>query len=468
LRADTITAARIGGCWETRYYDRETFGLVPEIDRQTGKPRKVCVPEGILIPYLDSGACVKLQSRCEDENFGRYRILPGSERASMVLLPEGDVHAAVVLESALDCILCHQEVPEDFAFVALGSTAYGPDAAARALFREAETLLIGTDSDDAGAEAYDDIRSEFAHATRLIVPRDLGKDIGEAYLNGVLIRDWCENGIELARTKAKERARQKPKSFAVSAAPVSAAEIVIPPYRHEVEFTVITSDEDAARIVEAVRKVKIVAIDIETTPLPIYKDDPKAALDPRRSRPRLLQASWSDLVYLFDLDHVRIKTLAPLFDRPWVAHNALFELSILLDAGLEPHTPYCTMLMDNALVNRRASLEQLALEHLDYAMDKSQQTSDWSRKKLTQAQLKYAALDVETVRLLWHKLRKDVQRQGRKRLASLMQESVRNTSASLRLRPMPWTIWFGQSSTSGLGRMMRAASTWSWCRALAS
>lgn len=81
------------------------------------------------------------------------------------------------------------------------------------------------------------------------------------------------------------------------------------------------------------------------------------------------------------------------------------------------------MLMDNALHNRRASLEQLALEDPTYRLDKSQQTSDWSREKLSQAQLRYAALDVETARLLWSKLRKDVQKRSRKRLATVMQEA---------------------------------------------
>ena len=67
LRPETIKAARLGGCHETRYYPREDFGLLPEEDEGTGKPRTVCVPEGILIPYFDAaGACVKLQSRCEE------------------------------------------------------------------------------------------------------------------------------------------------------------------------------------------------------------------------------------------------------------------------------------------------------------------------------------------------------------------------------------------------------------------
>lgn len=429
LRPETIRAARIGGCMETRYYDREAFGLVPEADPQTRKPRRVCVPEGILIPYRgDDGACLKLQSRCDDDRYGRYRVLPGSERASMVLLPEGDVRAAVVVESALDCVLCHQEVPEDFAFVALGSTAYGPDATALRLFRQVEHLLIATDSDEAGADAFDDIRSDFPSATRLIVPKELGKDIGEGFLAGINIRDWCENGIELAAALATGSARRKrgkprPAATTKSPEPTSTAEIVIPPFHHEVQFTLVESEEEAARIVHEVRRAKMVAVDIETMPLPQYMDDEDAGVDPRRSRPRLLQAVGGNDVYLFDLNHVAISTLAPLFEGPWVAHNGVFELCILLEAGLTPHTPSCTMLMDNALFNRRASLEQLALEHLDYKLDKSQQTSDWSRKTLTQAQLQYAALDVETAHLLSSKIQKDVQRRGRKRLATVMQEA---------------------------------------------
>lgn len=424
LKPETIQAARIGGCLENRFYKREEFGLTPEVNPNTGRSLQVCVPQGIVIPYLRGGVCVKLQSRCEDPTYGRYRVLPGSMRASMVLLPEGDVRAAVVVESALDAILCHQEVPEDIAFVALGSTAYGPDVAACTLFREVETLLIATDNDEAGSEAYEDIRSEFRHAARLIVPKELGKDIGEAFLQGVNIQDWCDNGIELAKAQGKSRLKRRtPPPGMVTTGPLHATDLSIPPYHFEVEYTLVDSDDEAAQVVREAQTAKIVAIDIETMPLPKYSDDPEAALDPRRSRPRLLQAAWSDIVYLFDLNHVQLPTLAPLFDGPWVAHNAVFELCILLEAGLTPKTPYCTMLMDNTISNRRASLEHLALEHLDYRMDKSQQTSDWSRDPLTQKQLRYAALDVATVRLLWDKLRRNVRQRQRKPLLTLLQEA---------------------------------------------
>lgn len=430
LRPETIKAARLGGCHETRFYDREEFGLLPEVDAETDKPRKVCVPEGILIPYFDAaGNCVKLQSRCEGERYGRYRTIPGSEQASMILRPSGDVRYVVLVESALDCILCHQEVPEDFAFVALGAAGQGPDDDARALFDMVERVFVATDNDEAGADAFEDLSLRYDNMHRLCIPAELGKDVGEAFMNGMNIGDWCRNGVELAEAARRKHIRpvmrvlpkaKLPFAPQPAPAPAASAEMVIPPFQQSVPFTYVTSEKRAARAALGLRESKILAIDFETTPLPEHRDTPGAALDPRRSRPRLLQAQGDTEVYIFDLNHVPLASLAPLFDGPWVAHNAVFELTILLAAGLEPQTPQCTMLMDNALRNGLASLDDLCKHYLQYEMDKSQQSSDWSGEELSPEQLRYAALDVAAVRLLWQRLRKEVKRRDRKRLCDLL------------------------------------------------
>lgn len=437
LSEETIARARLGGCFENRFYKREDFGLAPEVSPDTGKPRMICVPIGILIPYFDAdGQCLKLQSRCDEERFGRYRVFPGSLRACMVLRPQGPLRAVVAVEAALDALLCKQEVSDGFAFVALGSTAYRPDATTDALFREAEHLLIATDSDDAGAEAHRRFIENYPTASRLIVPPEYGKDVGEAHLCGMDLHEWCEAGLELAsetghaasathsapaRTGVK-RPKAKPLQ-ATSASKEGTVGIDAPGVNLDVPYVIVTCAKAARKAVKELRTAKLLAIDIETTPLPDFVDDSDAALDPWRARPRLLQAVGDGHVYLFDLDCMTIADLAGLFTGPWAAHNAVFDLKHLLQAELTPVTPYCTMLMDNAIYNRQLSLADACAEHLHIQLDKSQQTSYWGCTELSAEQLKYAARDVLAVRLLWERLKREVEDRKRGRLCQLMHDA---------------------------------------------
>lgn len=443
LRPETIARARLGSNPQDRFYLGGDFGLAQEAHPDTGKPRKVCVPAGILIPYFDAdGACAKLQSRCEDDKYGRYRVLPGSEPASLVLLPEGPVRVVVGLESALDALLCHQEVPKDYAFVALGSTAYQPDAVADALFRGAPRLLIATDSDEAGAVAQRRLIARYPGSSRLIVPPECGKDIGEAFVRGLDIREWCALGIELAeeqqrtgttarkpaprvtlkRASAPPPAKPTPPTATASGGLV---DVHAPGVSLDMPFVVVRSVKQAKSAVKVLRTAKVVAIDIETAPLPEHAGEADAALDPWRSRPRLLQALGDGEVQLFDLDSVPLEELAPLFAGPWVAHNAVFELKHLLQAGLSPRTPYCTMLMGNAIYNEHFSLAELCAAQLSIQLDKTEQTSDWDRAELTPSQLQYAARDVVAVSLLHLRLKKEVESRDRSGICQLMHESQR-------------------------------------------
>jgi len=423
LTLETIRRARLGCNVIMLSYPRDEFGLTPESHPETGKPRSVYLPQGILIPYLDlDERCVKLQVRCDDERYGRYRNLPGSRAASMVLMPEGEVSAVVLLESALDALLCQQEGPENFAFVALGSTNQMPDRTATVLLREVPHVLVATDSDEAGAKAWAKLEEWFPKASRLIVPPGFGKDIGEAYLAGLNVRDWCESGVELAAEGKKRPPEAQPRR-SVPAKPVpQAAEPVSPPCSDDMPFTLVESRDEVKRVLAELGKAELLYVDLETAALAEYADDPRAALDPHRARIRLLQVSAGERVYLFDLDRVPLSRFASLFQCPWIAHNAVFDLAHLLHAGLKPQTPYCTLLADNATCNRRLSLVELYETCLNETLDKSHQQSDWSIKPLSEAQLRYAARDVGALVALWARLKGILTPSG-ERLAQLLYEA---------------------------------------------
>jgi hypothetical protein len=136
-------------------------------------------------------------------------------------------------------------------------------------------------------------------------------------------------------------------------------------------------------------------LDIETAPLPAFRKDNKAGLDPWRSVIRLVQVyPGGATCYVFDIAALGLSPLAErLNTQALVAHNALFEWKFLLHAGAAPARLGCTLLMDNALGNGRRSLATLAAEHLGWTLDKTLRGSDWTAANLTAAQLDYAALD---------------------------------------------------------------------------
>ncbi|MDW8237420.1 MAG: bifunctional 3'-5' exonuclease/DNA polymerase, partial [Aquificaceae bacterium] len=88
-----------------------------------------------------------------------------------------------------------------------------------------------------------------------------------------------------------------------------------------------------------------------------------------------------------------------------VGHNLKFDLKFLLEENIEPLATYDTMIAHQLLGGeehvKRASLREVAREHLGKIVDKSLQLSDWSAKNLTKEQLEYAANDVILVRELF-------------------------------------------------------------------
>ena len=130
-------------------------------------------------------------------------------------------------------------------------------------------------------------------------------------------------------------------------------------------------------------------------PLPTFRQDSKAGLDPWRSAIRLVQVyPGGPTCYVFDVATLGLSPLHELLQaRAFVAHNAVFELKHLLHAGAAPARLGCTLLQDNALGNGRRSLAALVKERLGWAMDKTLQVSDWTAANLTGAQVEYAALD---------------------------------------------------------------------------
>ncbi len=90
-----------------------------------------------------------------------------------------------------------------------------------------------------------------------------------------------------------------------------------------------------------------------------------------------------------------------------VIHNATFERSVLGRYGIDIQNVVDTLTVSRDLRGRELEdghgLKAVCARELGIELDKTEQTSDWTRRPLTKSQLAYAAMDVEVLVSLWKK-----------------------------------------------------------------
>jgi DNA polymerase-1 len=169
---------------------------------------------------------------------------------------------------------------------------------------------------------------------------------------------------------------------------------------------------------------EVIGFDVETEVLPAFRQpipvafnkdgklaarQPRdgaagAALDPYRSRVRLVQA-WAggEHCFVFDMRTVAWADIAPLFVLPLAIFNAVFEVKRLIhEASIVPAGRIFDVMTTHWLTDgQRPSLAEAALLNYQLSIPKILGASDWSADVLTAEQLEYAALDAVLCRQLW-------------------------------------------------------------------
>jgi len=185
-------------------------------------------------------------------------------------------------------------------------------------------------------------------------------------------------------------------------------------------------DQAAAAIARLMQEESPLGLDTETAKLPEYIAHKQAGLDPHLSRIRLIQLyGGSQKVYVFDMFALDMEMLRSIWDKPLVAHNAIFDLKHLFHAGAHPHQVGCTMLINNALTGELSSLAALARRHSGWNISKEQRVSDWNQQPLTPEQLSYAALDSVAVFKLYRTLRDELSKRNLVPVYKLMRDAQR-------------------------------------------
>lgn len=177
----------------------------------------------------------------------------------------------------------------------------------------------------------------------------------------------------------------------------------------ELDYRVVTTNDELLAAVEHLSKCEVIGFDTETT-----------SLDPREGRMRLLQLAAPDVVYVIDLDRFansdarKAEALAPVrrllaaprpvkvahnakFDAKWVAHYLGAEVGGLFDSLL------ASQLISAGEQEDRHNLEAVAGRFLGEAIDKSEQLSNWGGE-LSESQLRYAARDAAVMLPLREKM----------------------------------------------------------------
>ncbi|MEW6262167.1 MAG: primase-helicase zinc-binding domain-containing protein [Thermodesulfobacteriota bacterium] len=195
LKDHTIKTARLGFMPLALYLDRENWGL-PAETKEDGRPRKLWIPRGLLIPFLAGDEIHRLRIRRMVVDDGpRYVLVSGSSTRPMTL---GTGPMFSIVESELDGFLLWQEAGDLTGVVALGSASIRPDAETAERLKAASIILVALDADQAGIkEAWDWWPRHFPNSRRLPLPKGFGKDPSEAWKRGLNLRDWIKAGLTL-------------------------------------------------------------------------------------------------------------------------------------------------------------------------------------------------------------------------------------------------------------------------------
>ncbi|MEW6658019.1 MAG: primase-helicase zinc-binding domain-containing protein [Thermodesulfobacteriota bacterium] len=195
LSEETIRAHRLGFIPADLWEEHEQWG-VATVPRENGGPKKIWIPRGMTIPLCHDDQVLRIRIRRPRlAGEPRYYLIRGSDTRALVLSHDREIY--IVVESELDAMLLYQEASERVGIVALGNAQTRPDREPALILRNSKLILLALDTDEAGAkEAWLWWGQTFTQAVRW--PPVEGKDPGEMWAAGVVLKDWITAGIEFA------------------------------------------------------------------------------------------------------------------------------------------------------------------------------------------------------------------------------------------------------------------------------
>lgn len=163
-------------------------------------------------------------------------------------------------------------------------------------------------------------------------------------------------------------------------------------YKPRFPIAWIDTPEEAARVCARLAKESMVALDVETT-----LEEPRTLCTIQLG---IQDQSWIiDALALEDLGPV--KALMENENVEKVIHNAFFEEQMLGKHGIRIHNVFDTLHSSRSKHKKSVGLSHklgdVCERELGIYLDKTNQTSDWTLRPLTEDQIQYAAIDVEVL-----------------------------------------------------------------------
>ena len=230
---DLIKSARMGWSLNTATFSRESWGLAPELT-QKGKNKQIWMPAGLIIPYFQDGELIRLRIRQDNPTRGdRFIMVPGSSMNFMAYpagdlktLPGGQTHNSdidrapccsvdktpiFIVEAELDGLLLQDQLnkstpgnaPSRGRVCAIGNSSTRPNQAAHDIISKAPQVLMCLDNDEAGDVETVWHRHQYIRAKDCRIPKEYGKDPGEAYEAGFDFAEWFDAALLPQSPKSK-------------------------------------------------------------------------------------------------------------------------------------------------------------------------------------------------------------------------------------------------------------------------
>jgi DNA primase len=199
LDDDTIREAGLGYNMADAYADRQTWGLAAEMGA-SGRPKRLWLPRGVVIPWLVDGALWGLRIR-RPLGDPKYYWAPGGVANALYnagALAPG--RPAMLLEGEIDALTVQQWAGDLVTAVATGSTHAGRRTKWIARLSLASMVLVAYDSDEAGDHAAAYWLDALPNARRW---RPYWSDANEMAQDGVNVRAWAQAGLPKLDTDRK-------------------------------------------------------------------------------------------------------------------------------------------------------------------------------------------------------------------------------------------------------------------------
>jgi len=226
---DLIKSARLGWNLNTATFSRSSWGLAPELT-QKGKNKQVWMPAGLIIPYFQDGELIRLRIRQDNPSRGdRFIMVPGSSMnfmdypaGDLKTPPGGQTHNSdidrapccsvdktpiFIVEAELDGLLLQDQLnkstPGRGRVYAIGNSSTRPNQASHDIISKAPQVLMCLDNDEAGDTESTWWRHQYIRAKDCRIPKEYGKDPGEAYEHGFDFAEWFDTVLAPQAPKSR-------------------------------------------------------------------------------------------------------------------------------------------------------------------------------------------------------------------------------------------------------------------------